>query len=134
MTLLEGLLARYRRVGSPSRVDALVQGELLLVSEALLALRPVAALCSVALLVKQEALLLPEGFTTLGAHQGFVTWALPLVWRSRATATQAPFARDRLVSWILRMPPLVHQCAVPTPDGGALVGTVEDSSVCALQP
>lgn len=79
VTLLEGFLTRHRGVGSPSRVDALMQGELLFVSEALLALWPVAALRGVTLLVEQEALLQPEGLPTLGAYQRLFTWAVTLV-------------------------------------------------------
>lgn len=126
VVLLEGLLARHGGEGSSAGVDALVQRELLLESEALLALGG-----GVVLLVDQQALLKPEAFPALGAHKEFIARAVTLAPRGgTAAAAKASLTWHSLIHLAPRVPPLVDQSAVAAPNGR---GTVEKGFFGALQ-
>lgn len=108
----------------------LVEGELLLVGEALFAGR----WCSgVAFLVAHEALVKAETFPAVRAGEHFVLWPVTRVRRGIRTAEAAFSGQDLFfLSGILSVPSLLYK--VPAADGGCLGVSVEERLIRALEP
>lgn len=137
MALLEGLRAGDGGVPAAPGVDMLVQGELLLVGEALFAGRRRGA---VAFLVRRQALVKAEAFPAIRTSKHFVLRAVARLRRDGRTATRAEttFARQGFVfffwSGILGVPSLLHKRGVAAADGGGLRVSVEERLVRAFEP
>lgn len=136
MALLEGLLAGHRGVAAAPSVDMLVQGELLLVGEALFAGGRRSA---VAFLMTHQAFVKAEAFPAIRASKHFVLRAITRVRRDSGTAAraEASFTGQGLIfilSGILGVPSLLHKRGVAAADGGCLRVRVEERLVRAFEP